>query len=311
MPGTRPFLIRAIAALAIAAAALAAIEPAQAQVVAIVNGEPITTLDIEQRSKFVQVSTHKAPSRQEVLDQLIDEKLKVREAKRFQIDISDNDVETAFASMAGRTGVNVEQFSKMFASSGINPATLKARIRADMAWANLVRGRFQPSLQIGEADILSAVETKKKDEKDTVGYEYRLRPILFLAGKGAGEGSAEARKRDAEALRARFDGCDEGIKAARSFKDVAIRGMVSRTSADLPPQLRQILGNTAVGRLTPPEVTRQGVEVFAVCSKKETRIDTPVKKEAREELLNARFEERAKRYLGELRRSAMIEYRSR
>jgi len=41
------------------------------QVVVIVNGEPITALDIEQRSKLTQLSTHKAPSRQEIIDELI------------------------------------------------------------------------------------------------------------------------------------------------------------------------------------------------------------------------------------------------
>ena len=40
------------------------------QVVVIVNGEPITALDIEQRSKLTHLSTHKAPSRQEVLEEL-------------------------------------------------------------------------------------------------------------------------------------------------------------------------------------------------------------------------------------------------
>src|SRR5262245_44788997 len=49
------------------------------QVVVIVNGEPITALDIEQRSKLNQLSTHKAPARQDILDELINEKLRSEE----------------------------------------------------------------------------------------------------------------------------------------------------------------------------------------------------------------------------------------
>jgi peptidyl-prolyl cis-trans isomerase SurA len=70
----------------------AAISSAQAQnVAAIVNGEPITALDVEQRSKLLEASspTHQAPSRQEVLDALIDEKLAAPEAKRWGVDASD------------------------------------------------------------------------------------------------------------------------------------------------------------------------------------------------------------------------------
>src|SRR5262245_62814181 len=67
-------------------ASLAATAVHAQQVVVVVNGEPITALDIEQRSKLIQLSTHKAPPRQDVIDELINEKLKVREAKKFGLD---------------------------------------------------------------------------------------------------------------------------------------------------------------------------------------------------------------------------------
>src|SRR5258708_32981258 len=99
---SRDFLARG---RALGAAALmitaAAIGGAQAQnVAAFVNGEPITALDIDQRSRLHEVSspTHKAPPRSEVLDAVINEKLKIREAKRWGIDPSDTDVDSAFAS---------------------------------------------------------------------------------------------------------------------------------------------------------------------------------------------------------------------
>jgi peptidyl-prolyl cis-trans isomerase SurA len=68
---------------------------AQAQIVAaFVNGEPITQLDIDQRGKLIEAfsPTHKAPTRQEALDELIDERLKIREAKRWGIDPSDPEI---------------------------------------------------------------------------------------------------------------------------------------------------------------------------------------------------------------------------
>ena len=50
-------------------------------VVVMVNGDPITSLDVEQRMKLIQISTHKTPSRQQVISDLIDEKLEIKEAK--------------------------------------------------------------------------------------------------------------------------------------------------------------------------------------------------------------------------------------
>jgi peptidyl-prolyl cis-trans isomerase SurA len=49
--------------------------------------------------------------------------------------------------------------------------------------------------------------------------------------------------------------------------------------------------------------------MFALCAKKETKIDTPGKKEMRDEITQQRFGAQAKRYLAEIRREAMIEYK--
>jgi peptidyl-prolyl cis-trans isomerase SurA len=298
---------RLLAMLAIAVPMLATPVHAQ-QIIVIVNGDPITALDIEQRTKLGQMSspTHKAPTRQEVLDELINEKLKVKEAKKFGLEITDSEVDTAFSTMAGRMRLTADQLVQQLARGGVNPATLKSRIRADMAWPQLVRGRYQASLQIGEKDILTAPDAKSDD----VGYDYTLRPILFIVPPGSPEAFVEGRKREAEALRARFQGCDDGIAFARALKDVAVRDQITRSSADIPPEQRKLLDGIEVGKLTPPDVTKVGIETFAICAKKQSSADnTPSRKHARESILAERYEERSKQYLKEVRRGAMIEYK--
>ena len=209
---------RLLAATIFISAALMAATAARAQqIVVIVNGEPITALDVDQRSKLTQLSTHKVPPRQEVIDELINEKLKLREAKKFGLEITASEVDTAYASMAGRMRFTADQLTQQLARSGVNVSTLKARIKADIAWAQIVRGRYQASLQIGEKDILSAMDTKSDD---TVGYDYTMRPILFLVPTGSPEAFIDGRKREAEALRGRFQGCEEGIAFARALKGV-------------------------------------------------------------------------------------------
>ena len=294
------------ALLAVGVSALGAAAHAQ-QIVVIVNGEPITALDIEQRSKLTQLSTHKAPTRQEVLDELINEKLKVREAKKFGLEISASEVDTAYATMASRMRVTADQLTDQLAKSGIHVTTLKARIKADLTWPQLVRGRYSSSLQIGDKDVLTAMDPKSSD---TVGYDYTLRPILFLVPAGSAEAFVEGRKREAEALRNRFQDCDAGIAFARALKDVAVRDQVIRSSADIPAELRKVLEGIEVGRLTAPEVTKFGVEMFAICAKKESAADnSPVRRQVRESIMAQRYEERSKAYLQELRRGAMLEYK--
>jgi peptidyl-prolyl cis-trans isomerase SurA len=295
------------ALLAVGVSALGAAAHAQ-QIVVIVNGEPITALDIEQRSKLTQLSTQsKAPTRQEVLDELINEKLKVREAKKFGLEISSSEIDSAYATMAGRMRLTADQLTEQLAKSGIHVATLKARIKADLTWPQLVRGRYSSSLQIGDKDILTAMDSKSSD---TVGYDYTLRPILFLVPAGSAEAFVEGRKREAEALRNRFQDCDTGIAFARALKDVAVRDQVIRSSADIPAELRKVLEGIEVGRLTAPEVTKFGIEMFAICAKKESAADnSPGRRQVRESIMAQRYEERSKAYLQELRRGAMLEYK--
>src|SRR6266545_6411400 len=95
------------AVLVFGAAALPSAARAQ-QVVVIVNGEPITALDIEQRAKLIQLSSHKTPPRQEVLDELINEKLKVREAKKWGLEIPTSDIDNAYATMGSRMRLTPE-----------------------------------------------------------------------------------------------------------------------------------------------------------------------------------------------------------
>ena len=305
LPRTCRSLLTA-AVLVLGLSALATAARAQ-QVVVIVNGEPITALDIEQRTKLNQMSTHKIPSRQEVLDELINEKLKVREAKKLGLEIPSSEVDTAYASVASRMRLTPEQLTEQLAKSGVNAATLKARLKADMTWPQLVRGRFQASLQIGDKDILTAMDSKSSD---SVGYDYTLRPILFLVPTGSAEALVEGRKREAEALRSRFQDCETGIAFARALKDVAVRDQLVRSSADIPAELRKVLDGVEVGRLTAPEVTKFGIEMFAICAKKESAADnSPIRRQVRDSIMAERLEQRSKQYLQELRRGAMLEYK--
>ena len=289
------------------AAAIPATSAGAQQIVVIVNGEPITALDVDQRSKLSQLSTHKVPPRQEVLDELINERLKLREAKKFGLEVSASEVDTAYASMAGRMRFTADQLTQQLARSGVNSATLKGRIKADIAWSQIVRGRYASSLQIADKDIVSAMDP---NADATAGYDYTMRPILFLVPAGSAETFVEGRKREAEALRGRFQGCEEGITFARALRDVAVREQVIRSSADIPAELRKVLEGIEVGRLTPPEITKFGVEMFAICAKKESTADnSPGKRQAKESLMAKRYEQRSKQYLQELRRGAMLEYK--
>jgi peptidyl-prolyl cis-trans isomerase SurA len=290
---------------------MGAASPSHAQSIAVmVNGEPITHYDIEQRTKLNTLS-HKAASKQQVIDELIDEKVKIKEAKRFGVDPSGSDIDAAFAQMSTRMRSTPDALTKMLESQGIRTETLKARIRADMVWGSLVRGRFKESLQVGEKDVAAAVQVNA-DEKDKTlseSFEYQMRPIVLIVPRGAPAAAMEVRRKEAEALRGRVQTCDDASALFKSMQNAAIRDPVVKTSADLPAPLRDVLDKTPIGHLTAPEVTKQGVEMVALCGRKPTTVDTPKKREVREKMFMEKYDKKQKAYLDEVRKAAMIEYR--
>src|SRR5580692_3006857 len=107
---------RIIIATACIIAAISAPTRALAQhVVLVVNGDVITDYDIEQRMKFDTMSNHKPAVRQEVIEELIDDKLKVQIARRYKVEIPDSDIESSYVDMAKRMRASAEQLTQMLA----------------------------------------------------------------------------------------------------------------------------------------------------------------------------------------------------
>ena len=284
--------------------------PLHAQTVAVmVNGEPITNFDIEQRSKLITLSTHKPSDRKQVIDELIDEKVKIREGKKFGIEPSASDIDQTYAAMSARMRISADQLTKSLESQGIRPETLKSRMKADMVWTNLVRGRFKESLQISEKDVDKAVQVTGEEKPDTQSFEYKMQPIVLIVPRGSDAATVETKRKEAEALRSRIQTCDEANTFFKSMQNAAIQGSVTKTSADIPVSLRELLDGTPIGHLTPPEVTKQGVEMVALCARNPTTVDTPKKKEIRDKMFVQKYEAKSKSYLQDVRRAAMIECR--
>jgi peptidyl-prolyl cis-trans isomerase SurA len=309
--GFRQQLAGLAAGIAVLVVAATIALPARAQqIVLLVNGAPITDLDIAHREKFIEMSNHKKPSRQEAINSLVDETLELKEAARYSLDPSDADVEQSYEGVAQNMGIDAQKLTQMLTNGGASAATLKHRLKAQIAWTTLVRGRFKVSLEVADKDVEAELQLHQpQDNRQVVGYEYVVRPIVLIVPRGSPDAAYEARKRDADALRGRFANCADGIPFARGLPEVAVRDPINKSSADLPPALRTILDNIETGHLTAPEQTAEGIQMFAVCSKKESKTDAPGLKEVRDKMFEKKFGAKANRYLADLRRQAMIEYK--
>ena len=180
--------------------------------------------------------------------------------------------------------ITPDQLTKSLEAQGIRPETLKARIRADMVWSNLVRGRYKESLQIGEKEVAAAAQESGDEKAETQGFEYKMQPVVLVVprgsapdvDRGAQEGSRGFARAHPDLRRGKLV-----LQIDAERRDTRDRGQnLGRHAGCTPRDPRQ----HADRPLTPPEVTKQGVEMVVLCARKPTTVDTPKKREIRDKM---------------------------
>ena len=303
-------LARIILALGLCVALPTGIAQAQTAIKVVVGNQPITNYEIAQRAKFIQL-TQRVPNATKIAtDELIDEKLQVAEARKLGITVSEGEVNDAYAGIASRLKMSPDQLTKGLRSGGVDAKTFKDRLRAQIAWGKVVREKFRATVTVSEQDVIAALQNKLEPgaEKSTTT-EYDLSQVIFVVPANASAGVAAQKQREAEQLRGRFASCAEGLPFARGLSGVVIKPLGRRMQSDLSDENVKMLDELAVGRLTPPQKTDNGFEMVALCNKRVLKSDAAARAEIEGELLDEKGSLMSRRYLHELKRNAVIEYK--
>ncbi|QIB36029.1 peptidylprolyl isomerase [Ancylobacter pratisalsi] len=300
-----------IAGLLVVAGVSALPSPVQAQqILVMVQGQPITSFDVTQWIRLMKLTERRNLSQKQALDELIDQRLKIFTAERYGIKADREEVDKMFASMASRNGRSAEQLTSGLAQQGLSANSLKTKMQADYVWNSYVRGRFSSVATIRDSDVFAAMEDQGEDlTKAQRTTEYTVRQIVLVVSRTAPASQRSQRLAEANALRKSFTDCESGVAAARSMRETVVREPVIRTSADMSAPVRKIMNDIPIGQTTAPEVTQAGIELIAVCGRREIVGESVRKKEVRNELQSKQMDTLSKRLLEEARKAAMIQYR--
>lgn len=273
----------------------------------VVNGLPITSYDIEQRSALNELTGRPGGSKV-AIDELVTEAIQRTEATRVGLTVPDGQVEAGFASIAGRVRLTPEQLVQALTARGIAPATLKSQIRAQIIWGELAQAHISRAAKVKSSDVSAALLAKGDSDKLMIN-QYTLQQIIFVVPKGSSEEYIAQRRREAEQFRARFAGCDKSVDTARAFKDVAIKDTGRRDSTQLNGAVGDAIKKTRAGGLTEMNLSSQGIEMIAVCKITQVASTAGARAEIENKLLLAQSEDIGKDYLKELRARAVITYK--
>ncbi|MHA1547304.1 MAG: hypothetical protein ACTSYE_00030 [Alphaproteobacteria bacterium] len=273
----------------------------------LVNDQPITRYDIDQRARLMRLGGA-GGGKKAATEELINEKVQTIEAARFRVVIPDGQIDQAYASIAKSLNLSVAQFNKALRSEGVNPKSLKSRLRAQIAWGELVKARTRAEKRLSSEELTTAL-LEKGDPTDITMTEFFLQQIIFVVPSGSSTARYTQRRNEANAFRQRYGGCEGALAQARLLTAVVVKDIGRRSSDQLAGPQGEDIRATATGKTGKPNKTDQGIELIAVCSKREIQSSAEIRAEIENKYTIAQAENLGADYLKELREAAIIEYR--
>ncbi len=276
---------------------------AQALVVA-VNGDPVTTLDVEQRMKLLR-AIHRPATRDAAIESMVADRLELREAGRYGIVIKDNEIGEQVNTDSNKLKTTPQALLADLQRAGVQQAHLVGYFKAELGFAVLVKALNKG---VEASEVAVRAELAKSGGKASIT-DYTIRQVVFTVDPGDSPATINEKAKRAEALRARFANCSSGLAEARALAGVAVREPLTRSSTSLSAPLRALLEKTPVGHLTPPSRSPSGLEMVAVCDRAAAKDDTELRKTIADRLLQAHYDAEAASRLKDMRARAVIDKR--
>ena len=176
---TQTFISSLIFILALMQPATAAIE-----IVAKVNGKPITNYDVEQRVNFLTTITNiqlNDSNRQrlvtDALQMLVDEKLKLQAAQSVEPNIAKRSLPTARELVNSSFQKNGKSGTEILRELNLDTASIQQKFIADLAWASFIQARFGERLGDIDAKIDIEIARIKENAKQP---QIRLSELVLM-----------------------------------------------------------------------------------------------------------------------------------
>lgn len=233
---------------------------------AIVNGEAITNYDINRRVAFLKLRRAKGGT-QTATEELVDEAIKMQEAKRRRTVATDAQVNEAFANFAKGNKMKTSQLTQVLNRSGVTADHFKDFIRGQITWNRTVGGKFQSETRQQTTEATMARLRESGEQKPETN-EYLLQQVIFVIPDDKRKARMAARKNEARAFRQRFQSCETTQQLAVGQIDVSVRNLPRILEPQLPAEWKKMVIDTSQGETTDILETDKGVEFLAICSKK-------------------------------------------
>ena len=153
-----------------------------ARIVAVVNDQIISTIDLENRISIILATTGIADSEAtrakitpQVIHQLIDDTLQLQEAEKNGIAISDKKIQEAITTIEHQSNKAPGSLLEYLRSRNASENSFYEQIRAQIAWSEIVLKKIRPKIRISDQEV--ALYTKRKEASPLKNAEVQITTI--------------------------------------------------------------------------------------------------------------------------------------
>ena len=234
---------------------------AEQSIVVLVNDDPITVYDVEQRERFLAVTTQEQPSpalKKKATDMLIEERLQIQQGRKLGLTPDEDDVNKVLVGMAKNNNMSPDQLATALGQMGVNIKTLRDRIRSQVVWQDVVRKKFRRDVSIGEADVDKALTDagesgKPKEPKEETTLQ--LRQVRYEIPTDADQGAIARQLAAIEAIRAKVQSCSNFSTLTKDIKGFQVKALQDQLPGSLGQPMRTLVMNAKTGQMTPPTLS--------------------------------------------------------
>jgi len=246
-------------------------------IAAIVNDSAITTFDVRQRMQLMIISSGgRIPPdampqvQQRALRDLIEEKLKLQEAKEYELEIDDDDINSEIAGMAAQSNLTQAQLEEALEQDGISINSLRQQIEASIAWPELVQGRFRSRVRVNKDEI---EDTLKRMREDASKEQFLISEICIPVDDPAR--AQEYYQGGLQLIEQMRRGVPFAVVAQQfsACTSAAVGGDMGWVRAgELPPELDEAIRELPAGAVTNPIPSEGAFMVLAIRDKRQAVI---------------------------------------
>lgn len=224
-----------------------------------VNGEAITEFEVKQRMLFMQVLRAPGNLETEAMKALVEDKLRLAEAKRLGMKLSPKDVTQAMNEFASRANLTADQLVAELQTVGISTETYRDFVTAGALWRNIVRAKFGGKVSASEAEVDRALDASSRPS----ALKLQVAELVIPQEPGAEQASMALAQR----LAAEITSEAGFASAARQYSAAPTAQNGGRLPdwlplANLPPAIASQLMALAPGGVTAPIQVPGAVVLF-------------------------------------------------